>query len=105
MNQALSLHQLADRLVRVEKEMSVIREALEDLRRQTKAVPQALAAQPTVAYPWADKEDQRRWVKDLFATLSIQGVPVGAKVLQQRMGQVGLTPNELSRGIVEAREE
>lgn len=85
--------------------MSIIRKELADLRQQTKAVPQAITGQFAVAYPWADKGDQRRWIKDLFAALSIQGVPMGAKVLQQRIGQVGLTPNELSRGLVEAREE
>lgn len=105
MNQTLSLQQLTDRLVRIEEEMSVIRKELADLRQQTKAVPQVVAAQSAAPYPWADKGDQRRWINDLFAALSIQGVPMGAKVLQQRMGQAGLTSNELSRGLVEAREE
>ncbi|MCD6335751.1 MAG: hypothetical protein J7M27_10545 [Candidatus Latescibacteria bacterium] len=59
----------------------------------------------TVAYPMADKLDQRRRIKDLFTALSIQGAPMGARVLQQRMDQVGLIPDELSRSLVEAREE
>lgn len=105
MSQALSLHQLTDRLVRIEKEVSVIRKELADLRQQAKVTPQALAIRSAVAYPWADKEHQRRWIKDLFAALSIQGAPMGAQVLQQSMGQAGLTPGELSRGLVEAREE
>lgn len=99
MNQTLFLQQLSDRVVRIEKEMSIIRKELTDLRQQR------TTTQFTVVYPWADKEEQRRWIRDLFASLSIQGVPMGAKVLQQRMGQAGLGPNELSRGLVEVREE
>jgi hypothetical protein len=105
MNQTLSLQQLTDRLVRVEREMNIIREELTDLRQQTRAVPQAAATRFAIAYSWADKEILRRWIKGLFATLSIQGVPMGAQLLQQRMGQAGLTPNELSRSLIEAREE
>ena len=47
----------------------------------------------------------RLWINGLFETLSIQGVPIGAEALQAKMAQAGLTPNELSRGIVSAREE
>jgi len=54
---------------------------------------------------WADKQEQRRRVNALFATLSIQGAPIGAEALQQSMNQAGLVPNELSRSLVEAREE
>ena len=105
MNQPLSLDQLTDRLERVEKEIGTIREDLMDLRRQTEAVPQPDATRPAIAYLWADKGNQRRWIKGLFASLCIQGVPLGAEALQQRMNQAGLAPNELSRSLVEAREE
>lgn len=105
MNQPLSLQQLADRLLRVEREMNIIRGELTDLRQRPRAVPQAAVTQFAIAYSWADKEILRRRLKGLFAALSIQGVPMGAKLLQQRMGQAGLTPNELSRSLVEAREE
>jgi len=104
MNQTLTIHQLADKIVHIEKEMSVIHKELADLRRQTKK-QKRITTPSVIAYPWADKGEQRRWIKELFATLSIQGVPMGAKVLQRRMGRVSLTPNELSRGLVEAREE
>jgi hypothetical protein len=103
MNQTLSLQQLADRLVRVEREMNIIRGELTDLRQQTRAVPQTAVTQFAIAYSWADKEVLRRWIKSLFAALSIQGVPMGAQLFQQRMGQAGLTLNELSRNLVEAR--
>ena len=105
MNQTLSLQQLADRLVHVEREMNIIRRELTDLRQRTGPVPQTGVTQFAVAYSWADKEILRLWIKGLFAALSIQGVPMGAQLLQQRMGQAGLTPNELSRSLVEAREE
>jgi len=105
MNHTLSLEQLADRLVRVEREMNIIREKLTDLRQQTRTIPQAAVTQFAIAYSWADKEILRRRLKGLFAALSIQGVPMGAQLLQQRMRQAGLTPNELSRSLVEAREE
>ena len=105
MNQTLSLQQLADRLVRVEKEINIIRGELMDLRQRTRAVPQAAATQFAVAHSWADKEILRHRLKSLFAALSIQGVPMGAQMLQRRMAQAGLTPNELSRSLVEAREE
>ncbi len=105
MNRNPSLQQLTDRLVRVEKKMSIIYQELADLRQQTKTVPQTASTRLSVAYPWADKEEQRHWIGDLFASLSVQGAPMGAEVLQQRMGQTGLAPDELSRDIVEAREE
>ena len=105
MNHTLSLQQLAERLVRVEREMSIICEELTDLRQRTRAVLQAAVIQFIIAHSWADKEILRCWIKGLFAALSIQGVPIGAQLLQQRMGQAGLTANELSRSLVEAREE
>ena len=105
MNQPLSSQQLADRLVRVEREMNIIREELTDLRQRTRVVPQATVTQFAIAYSWADKEILRYQIKGLFAALSIQGVPMGVQLLQQRMGQAGLTPNELSRSLIEAREE
>ncbi len=56
-------------------------------------------------YPWVDKEVQRHWMDMLFETLSIQAEPIGALELQKKMSQIGLDPDELSRGIIEAREE
>ena len=76
-----------------------------DIRLPEQAKVYVIIPGSGVAYPWADKEEQRRQVKALFATLSIQGAPIGAQALQQRMSQAGLSPNELSRGIIEAREE
>ena len=58
-----------------------------------------------LSYLCMDKMALRRWINGLFEKLSIQGVPVGAEALQAKMAQAGLTSNELSRGIVSARED
>ena len=105
MNQTPSLEELADRLLRLEKEVNVIQKELADLRQHTRAVPQATEPQVAGSSLWADKGAQKHWMNVLFAALSIKGVPIGAEALQQRMGQADLTPNELSRSLIEAREE
>lgn len=105
MHQTPSPEQLADRVVRLEDEVKLIQQELAELRRHTEAVPAATILHVARNSPWADKGAQRHWINHLFAALSIQGVPIGAEALQQRMSQAGLTPNELSRGPIEAREE
>jgi hypothetical protein len=52
-----------------------------------------------------DKEILKRRMETLFKTLSIQRTPIGALALQEQMSQIGLDPDELSRAIIEAREE
>jgi hypothetical protein len=98
MAQNLSLQQLADRLDRIEKEIEIIRKELGELSQQKKYVRQTTISR-------ADKETQRRWINSLFEALSIRRAPIGAQALQQRMSQAGLAPNELSRSLIEAREE
>jgi hypothetical protein len=44
-------------------------------------------------------------MNQLFNDLVIQGEPIGAEALQQRMSQAGLSENELSRALIETREE
>ncbi|MBM4048844.1 MAG: hypothetical protein FJ279_27400 [Planctomycetes bacterium] len=95
MSEKLSIQDLTDRLVRVEKEMGAVRKELADLRRQTRAATEGPASL------WASNAERRRCAR----SLPIQGTPVGAKLLQQKMAQAGLLPNELSRGLVAAREE
>jgi len=92
MEQAVSLRQLADRMSLIEKEIRAIKRELEEL----------CLGKST---PWADKDEGRNWFESLFRTLSIRGGPIGVEVLQKEMERAGLTPNELSRAIVEAREE
>ncbi len=104
MGNTLSLAHLADRLVRVEKKMDTIRTELVELRYQVRYTPQPPISPVAAAYPWADKASQRSWINRLFAALSIQGTPLGAQILQQRMGQSGLDCNELSSSLTAARE-
>ena len=106
MSQTLYLHQVTDRLDRLEQLLKAVREELAELRQQVEPTldPQTDQVQVTVAYPWIDKALQRRWMKELCDTLSIQGQPIGAEAFQQQMSQAGLTYNELSQSLIEARE-
>jgi hypothetical protein len=105
MNQSLSLRQLADRLLHVEKEVNIIRQELADLRQRARATPQEAATLASIPYPWGDKGEQRQRINRLFTELCIQGAPIGALSLQERMGQAGLIPNELNQSLVDGREE
>ncbi len=99
MEQNLSLQQLAERLTYLEGEINRIQDEMASLRQQT---PTRLV---NVAYVWANKSAQGRWMNHLFAVLSIQGPSIGVWALQQKMGQTALTTNEMSRSLIEAREE
>ena len=90
---------LAERVDHLEEELRFIRKELAELRQQTSA---ELKADDTI---WADKAAQRRAIDNLFAALSIQSSAIGAEALQQQMAQTHLDENELSKGIIEAREE
>lgn len=103
MNQALSMQELTDRLVRVESEVTALREELASLRKQTS--PQTAATRQALVHLCTDKMALSRWINGLFEKLSIQGTPIGAEALQEKMAQASLTSNELSRSIVSAREE
>jgi hypothetical protein len=52
-----------------------------------------------------DKTLLRRAMDKLFQTLSIQGEPIGVEALRQMMKKENLNQNELSRSIIEARDE
>ncbi len=55
---------------------------------------------------FADQEALSRAMDKLFADLGIEKAePIGAEALQKMMAQEWLEPNELSRGIVEMRDE
>lgn len=99
------MQELTDRLVRIENEVTALREELASLRKQTRTNPRTAATRQALAHLCMDKMALRRWIDVLFEMLSIQGVPIGAEALQAKMAQAGLTSNELSRGIVSAREE
>jgi hypothetical protein len=90
---------LTERLDHLEEEMRFIRKELDELRQQASDESRASDA------IWADKAAQKRAANDLFAALSIRGSPIGAEALQQQMAQADLDEDELSKGIIEAREE
>jgi hypothetical protein len=105
MNRMLSLQELTDRLVRVEDEVTALREELASLRKQAKTGPRTATTRQALAHLCMDKKALKRWINGLFEKLSIQGTPIGAEALQEKMAQASLTSNELSRSIVSAREE
>lgn len=105
MNQTLSMQELTDRLVRVESEVTALREELASLRKQTRTSPRTAITREAMAHLCTDKMALSRWINGLFEKLSIQGTPIGAEALQEKMAQASLTSNELSRSIVSAREE
>ncbi len=100
----LRIQRLAEKLAHLEQEVNVIRTELDELRQQAGTIVET-ASPRSIAVRWADKAAQRQQIDSVFAMLSIQGRPEGTESLQQRMAQTGLEQDELSRGIVEAREE
>jgi hypothetical protein len=102
-SQTLTLKQITSKISHLEEEINNLREELGELRQ--KKVHTSIKPATQVAYDWADKGAQRRWIDQLFTSLSITSTPIGAQTLQQHMIQRGLDQNELSRAIVETREE
>ena len=103
MSQTLTLKQITNKISHLEEEINSLREELNELRQKKTHSSTKSTAQ--VAYAWADKEAQRRWLNHLFTSLSITTSPIGSQTLQQQMSQSGLSPDELSHSIVGAREE
>jgi hypothetical protein len=101
----MNLQQLADKVVYLEQEVNTIRKELADLREQQEAVPQVPTTQPIANFPWMDKTLLRQAMDKLFQTLSIQGEPIGVEALREMMKKENLSQNELSRSIIEARDE
>ena len=103
MSQTLTLKQITNKISHLEEEINSLREELDELRQ--KKTHSSTKSTTQVAYAWVDKETQRRWIDQLFTSLSITSIPIGYQTLQQQMSQSGLNHNELSRDILEAREE
>jgi uncharacterized protein YcbX len=96
------IDQLAERVERLEADVQAL-----SAERQ-KVVDQApfpATSQPDpAAHLWADKEMLRQASRRLLAELGIEQRPVDIYDLQRRMGEQ-LPNNELSRGIIEMRDE
>ncbi len=103
MEQVLSLQQVVDRLTYLEREVKTMRAEVSMLRKRPRAQPST--SEPSAfAYPWADKDEQQRQFDRLFESLAITGTPIGAKRLQGAMAAANLGNDELTQGIIEARE-
>jgi hypothetical protein len=103
MNQSPYMRQLVNRLAHLENEMNAIRKELAALCQQSEDTSETSI--PRVIFPWADKEVQKHQIDTLFAALAIKGMPVGVKELQRRLAEAGLHRDEMSRAVIEAREE
>ncbi len=103
MSQSPYVQQLVNRLAHLENEIKTIRQELAALSQQTRDVSET--SPPRVIFPWADKEAQKHQIDTLFEALSIKGTPIGVKELQHKLAEAGLHRNELSRALIEAREE
>jgi hypothetical protein len=103
MIQDIRIQQLAAKLEQLEQELHDAREELATLSQQPATEPTEQLSVPAIR--WADKALLQREFDRLFEMLGIEDRPVDIYDLQRRMGEAGLEPNELSRGIVEARDE
>ncbi len=105
MGKTVTLESLADKLVRLEKEVIILRRQLAQLNQRVVTSEQFANLPVAEGSIWADKEPQKKWMKQFMAQFGIQATPIGAERLQQEMGASGLEANELSRSLIAAREE
>jgi hypothetical protein len=103
MGQSLTLKQLTDKVSHLEEEMSTLRKEMAELRQQASNLHPSGAKRPD--FSWANKETQKRAIDLLFESFHIRGASIGPQALQKKMSQSGLVPEELSRSLIEAREE
>ena len=85
--------------------MNAINKELADLRGEANQNFQAVDSHSDVEFQRADKASLKTAMDELFKTLSIQGQPIGVAALRQMMKVENLEQNELSRSIIEARDE
>lgn len=102
MYQQADIQKLSAKLSHLEAEIAAIRQELDTLPQQS--------AKPTLretatAYKWVDKTALKEQFAQLLSDLDIQGNPIGAEALQQKMRKAKLEPNELSQAIIAMREE
>ena len=100
MEQTLPLEQLTARLFAVERETAQLRRDINQLHP-----PLEQSEELTNIVRFADQQMITTAVDQMFAKLGIPGEPVNIAELQERMRNSGLEPNELSRGIIEMRDE
>lgn len=60
---------------------------------------------PRPRLTFLDPEEHRSWAAEMRATFGLRGEPLSVEEIQQMGQESGLKENEMSRGIIEAREE
>jgi hypothetical protein len=96
------IDQLAERVERLEADMQMLRAEQRTTAQQ--ATSSATDQRDPAAHLWADKEMLREASRRLLIELGIEQRHVDIYDLQRRMGEQ-LPNNELSRGIIEMRNE
>ena len=97
------VQELSNQLTRIEREISALRRDLTRFEQPIGNTAQPLAAGQAV--PWADKQALRAEFRRNLAAQAIEGEPLGATALQQRLAHEGLATNELSQALIAARDE
>lgn len=99
-----TLEMVEERLRHVEQEVTGIKQQVTELyllRRRTNGASSTEAKQSVLT----DKTALKAAFAQLRQTLSIEYAPIGAEALQQLMADAGLEETELSRGLIQMREE
>jgi hypothetical protein len=102
------MQQLSNQLARIEREISAMRRKLARRELTRFEQPTVNSARPLAAgqaVPWADKQALRTEFMRSLAAQAIEGEPLGATALQQRLAHEGLATNELSQALIAARDE
>jgi hypothetical protein len=95
MSRASTLEQLADKLLRIEEEVRAIRGDLEEELRRESRPP----------FRRINGSLLSNWAADLSVVFSLEDPPAGALEVQEMSRGAGLGPDELSRALIQAREE
>jgi hypothetical protein len=103
----MNVQQLAERVDQLEQAVNAINRELADLRGEANQNSQAVTRvrDLEVQFRRTDKSSLKTATTGLFETLAIQGQSVGIAALRQMMSAENLDRNELSRSIIEARDE
>lgn len=99
MSQTAALEQLVERVEHLEETVTSLQSDLSALRNGAGKNGQ------TTSIRFADKQKLRQAMNELLTALGVTGEPVGASELRTMMKQSGLERDELSRSLIEARDE
>lgn len=101
MEPVMPLEQLPARVFALEQETALLRQEVEQLAR-------APSEARVTNNPFLSAAEQRLLsaaMEEMFTEMEIQVQPIGVEKLQELMRAANLEPNELSRGIIEMRNE